>query len=176
MTHEAEGRSQLIQAISTASFPMTCVTIPRIHSERGISPPHGDKLAPPGEWLGRSPTGSMTLARRAGSAGIPALWGVDAVARAQQHPGRHDISHNIGWRRRDSRAIRACEITAPSRCGSPGSTGRFPPRPPWRVMPAGDEPTRATPESPLGASIRRRHGEGVAGHARHAPVSRRRHT
>ncbi|TLY89102.1 MAG: glycoside hydrolase family 3 protein, partial [Gammaproteobacteria bacterium] len=62
----------------------------------GNSSPHGDKLAPPREWLTLADRFYDASLGAPGSAGIPALWGADAVHRHNNIPGATIFPHNIG--------------------------------------------------------------------------------
>src|SRR6202140_1596282 len=53
----------------------------------GNSSPHGDKLAPPGEWLGPADRFYDASLAAPGSPGIPALWGADVLAGRNHIPG-----------------------------------------------------------------------------------------
>jgi len=77
----------------------------------GNSSPHGDKLAPPGEWLALADRFYDASLAAPGSAGIPALWGADAVHGHNNIPGATIFPHNIGLgAARDPQLIR--RITA----------------------------------------------------------------
>src|ERR1700680_916205 len=62
----------------------------------GNSSPHGDKLAPPGEWLALPGPVSDAAGRAAGAPGIPPLRGAEAGPRHHHHPGSANLPHNIG--------------------------------------------------------------------------------
>ena len=80
----------------------------------GNSSPHGDKLAPPGEWLTLADRFYDASLAAPGSPGIPALWGADAVHGHNNIPGATIFPHNIGLgAARDPQLIRRIgEITA----------------------------------------------------------------
>jgi beta-glucosidase len=80
----------------------------------GNSSPHGDKLAPPGEWLTLADRFYDASVAAPGSPGIPALWGTDAVHGHNNIPGATIFPHNIGLgAARDPQLIRRIgEITA----------------------------------------------------------------
>ncbi|HEY6353502.1 MAG TPA: glycoside hydrolase family 3 protein, partial [Burkholderiaceae bacterium] len=80
----------------------------------GNSSPHGDKLAPPGEWLALADRFYDASLAAPGSPGIPALWGADAVHGHNNIPGATIFPHNIGLgAARDPQLIRRIgEITA----------------------------------------------------------------
>ena len=80
----------------------------------GNSSPHGDKLAPPGEWLALADRFYDASVAAPGSPGIPALWGADAVHGHNNIPGATIFPHNIGLgAARDPQLIRRIgEITA----------------------------------------------------------------
>ncbi|TLY75565.1 MAG: glycoside hydrolase family 3 protein [Gammaproteobacteria bacterium] len=80
----------------------------------GNSSPHGDKLAPPGEWLTLADRFYDASVAAPGSPGIPALWGVDAVHGHNNIPGATIFPHNIALgATRDPQLIRRIgEITA----------------------------------------------------------------
>ncbi|TLZ37409.1 MAG: hypothetical protein E6K24_03230 [Gammaproteobacteria bacterium] len=80
----------------------------------GNSSPHGDKLAPPGEWLALADRFYDASLGAGGSSGIPLLWGTDAVHGHNNIPGVTIFPHNIGpGATRDPALIRRIdEITA----------------------------------------------------------------
>ena len=80
----------------------------------GNSSPHGDKLAPPGEWLALADRFYDVSLGAGGSSGIPLLWGTDAVHGHNNIPGATILPHNIGpGATRDPALIRGIdEITA----------------------------------------------------------------
>jgi len=80
----------------------------------GNSSPHGDKLAPPGEWLTLADRFYDASLAAPGSPGIPALWGADAVHGHNNIPGATIFPHNIALgATRDPHLIRRIgEITA----------------------------------------------------------------
>jgi beta-glucosidase len=61
----------------------------------GNSSPHGDKLAPPREWLALADRFYDASRSAAGSAGIPLLWGTDAVHGHNNIPRATIFPHNI---------------------------------------------------------------------------------
>src|SRR5437667_2833181 len=80
----------------------------------GNSSPHGDKVAPPGEWLALADRFYDVSFGAGGSSGIPLLWGTDAVHGHNNIPGATIFPHNIGLgATRDPALIRRIgEITA----------------------------------------------------------------
>src|SRR5207302_7979318 len=80
----------------------------------GNSSPHGDKLAPPGEWLALADRFYDVSLGAGGSSGIPLLWGTDAVHGHNNIPAATIFPHNIGLgATRDPALIRRIgEITA----------------------------------------------------------------
>ena len=80
----------------------------------GNSSPHGDKLAPPGEWLALADRFYDVSLGAGGSSGIPLLWGTDAVHGRNNIPGATIFPHNTGLgATRDPALIRRIgEITA----------------------------------------------------------------
>jgi beta-glucosidase len=78
----------------------------------GNSSPRDDKLAAPGEWLALADR--FYEASVAGGAGVPVLWGTDAVHGHNNIPGATIFPHNIGLgATRDAELIRRIgEITA----------------------------------------------------------------
>ncbi len=80
----------------------------------GNSSPHGDKLAPPREWLALADRFYEAALAAPGSAGLPVLWGADAVHGHNNIPGATIFPHNIGLgASRDPALIRRIgEITA----------------------------------------------------------------
>lgn len=62
----------------------------------GNSSPHGDKLAPPGEWLALADRFYDVSLGAGASSGIPLLWGTDAVHGHNDIPGATIFPHNIG--------------------------------------------------------------------------------
>ena len=80
----------------------------------GNSSPHGDKLAPAGEWLALADRFYAASLAAAGSPGIPVLWGTDAVHGHNNIPGATIFPHNIALgATRDPALIRRIgEITA----------------------------------------------------------------
>jgi len=80
----------------------------------GNSSPHGDKLAPPGEWLALADRFYDVSLGAGASSGIPLLWGTDAVHGHNNIPGATIFPHNIGLgATRDPALIRRIgEITA----------------------------------------------------------------
>src|SRR5207253_10763263 len=87
---------------------------PRFGSERRQLIAHGDKLAPPGEWLALADRFYDVSLGAGGSSGIPLLWGTDAVHGHNNIPGATIFPHNIGpGATRDPALIRGIdEITA----------------------------------------------------------------
>jgi beta-glucosidase len=80
----------------------------------GNSSPHDDKLVAPSEWLSLADRFYDASVAPSGSAGIPILWGTDAVHGHNNIPGATIFPHNIGLgAARDPRLIRRIgEITA----------------------------------------------------------------
>src|ERR1700751_2165034 len=80
----------------------------------GNSSPHGDKLAPPGEWLALADRFYEASLEAAGSPRIPLLWGTDAVHGHSNIPGATIFPHNIALgATRDPQLIRRIgEVTA----------------------------------------------------------------
>src|ERR1700756_5306951 len=80
----------------------------------GNSSPHGDKLAPPGEWLALADRFYEASLEAAGSPRIPLLWGTDAVHGHSNIPGATIFPHNIALgATRDPELIRRIgEVTA----------------------------------------------------------------
>ena len=78
----------------------------------GNSSPRDDKLAAPGEWLALADR--FYDASVAGGAGVPVLWGTDAVHGHNNIPGATIFPHNIGLgATRDAELIRRIgEVTA----------------------------------------------------------------
>jgi len=62
----------------------------------GNSSPHGDKLAPPGEWLALADRFYDVSLGAGASSGIPLLRGTDAVHGHNDIPGATIFPHNIG--------------------------------------------------------------------------------
>ena len=62
----------------------------------GNSAPRDDKLAVPSEWLALADRFYDASTPKPGSAGIPALWGTDAVHGHNNIPGATIFPHNIG--------------------------------------------------------------------------------
>jgi beta-glucosidase len=80
----------------------------------GNSSPHDDKLVAPSEWLSLADRFYDASVAPPGSAGIPILWGTDAVHGHNNIPGATIFPHNIGLgAARDPQLIRRIgEITA----------------------------------------------------------------
>jgi len=80
----------------------------------GNSSPHDDKLAAPSEWLKFADRFYDASVSGSDSAGIPTLWGTDAVHGHNNIPGATVFPHNIGLgAARDAELIRRiAEITA----------------------------------------------------------------
>lgn len=80
----------------------------------GNSSPHDDKLVAPSEWLRLADRFYDASVAPPGSAGIPILWGTDAVHGHNNIPGATIFPHNIGLgAARDPELIRRIgEITA----------------------------------------------------------------
>ena len=80
----------------------------------GNSAPRDDKLASPSEWLALADRFYDASTGAAGCAGIPTLWGTDAVHGHNNVPGATIFPHNVGLgAARDPQLIRRIgEITA----------------------------------------------------------------
>ena len=112
----------------------------------GNSSPHGDKLAPPREWLALADRFYDVSVARQGSPGIPLLWGTDAVHGHNNIPGATVFPTTLpSALRPTSRSSAASARSPPSRCGSPVSSGRFPLAPRWPGgVDQGDNPATET--------------------------------